>query len=463
MSGQQVHVGNYSLLEPPSVLLGEINRITAGNYCTDVVTAHIANAARAWTWLYDHGITNWTSDPNGLPFAIAPLKTGSGWLNIKPGGSSDMTKFGGYAAVRQLYSYVPAQKNLTTLYSTTGVKLLQNEFGQVSGVIAQDYEGRFVINAGAVIICTGTFNTNKEMLVKYVGPHADEISVYAWGTPTDFNGTAAPRSGDGSGMRMALELGADTRSMSYLSFGSVASYAPTISNDGPGLVNLLGLSLNTLDAGIIVDRTGARFVDENLGGAGFGSLMVRNYGSVTANFIIDNAIATQPAIAALLTEISSNGALVYTASDIPTLATAAGINPWLATEVTNYNAAVANKTNTQQQVPRTGTPTQLSTPPYSAIPFRLSTGPYSMGSLRINANGNAVNSDGVAIPGLFVAGAAMGGCISGSDQQWNEGYVGNIACGPIWGMISAENALAFAVGKASPEAPKAKARAAKVA
>jgi hypothetical protein len=249
---------------------------------------------------------------------------------------------------------------------------------------------------------------------------------------------------------MAIEVGADVRSMNYLSYGAVASNAPTISQDGGALggqVNLLGLSINTLNAGIIVDRTGARFCDENLGGAGFGSILVRNYGSGIGYFIIDNTIASVPAIATLLKLITANGATIFTANDIPTLATAAGLNAWLATEITNYNTAVSNKTTASLLVPRTGTPTQLVTSPYSAVPFRLSTGPYSMGSLRINANGSAVTPDGVAIPGLFVAGAAMGGNISGSNQQWNEGYVGNIACGPIWGMISAENALAFAAAR----------------
>jgi succinate dehydrogenase/fumarate reductase flavoprotein subunit len=140
----------------------------------------------------------------------------------------------------------------------------------------------------------------------------------------------------------------------------------------------------------------------------------------------------------------SFGAKVYQANDIPTLASTAGINPYLATTIANYNAAIANGTIKQQLVPRAGTATPIATPPYYCFPFVVS-GETSYGGVQINPEGNAIDADGIAIPGLYAAGSVMEGSLTGGGVEDSSGdYVGLLGSCLVFGVVSAESAAAYA-------------------
>jgi len=449
LSGQELHIGSLGLLQPPSALMGQVNSLTGGFYRPDVCNAYVNNAAKALNWLINTAHPTFDSTTN--PLTIQPTKAGIGaWGNYKPGGPSDFTKAGGYTLATTLEAAVKAQSNVKVLNSTRAIKLQQDETGRVSGAIVQDSTGRFLISAGATILCTGGYERNKEMLVKYCGPHADEISGLGWGVPTlagggNVNTTTAeigPASGDGSGHKMALEVGADLRSMTYS--GSLAPYPVNVSRDGQGIDDLLYLKLSPCEVGIVVNKSGARFADEGPGNSRIYDQILLKSLSIVGYYIIDSAMYNSSSVQPTLQLAQTLGATFYKANDIPTLASAAGINPYLATEVANYNAAIANGTVKQLLVPRAGTATPIQTPPFYCFPFLVS-GETSYGGVQINPSGNVIDADGFAIPGLYAAGSVMEGSLTGGGLENSSGdYAGLLASCLIFGCISGQSAAAFA-------------------
>ena len=135
------------------------------------------------------------------------------------------------------------------------------------------------------------------------------------------------------------------------------------------------------------------------------------------------------------------GATIFKAQTIGDLATAAGINGYLATTVKDYNAAIANGTIATASVPRIASAQALATAPFYAMPIRIGTwGTY--GGLVTNAKAAILDLDSNPIPGLYGSGTVMEGGLSGGVP--GGGYVGCIGTGLIWGLISAESAAAYA-------------------
>ncbi len=240
---------------------------------------------------------------------------------------------------------------------------------------------------------------------------------------------------------MALEVGAGMRSMTYS--GALSTMPSLATVDGHGKDDLMYLSMSALSPGVVVNKFGQRFCDETLGSRVYGNIMLKSL-SVTGYFIIDSATYALGATQLLVKEITANGGLIYQANDIPTLATTAGINPYLATELTNYNAAIDAGTVKNLLVPRTGTATKIATSPFYAIPFVISS-ISTYGGIQINPQGNVEDVDGFAIPGLYAAGAVMQGSLTGGGVELSGGnYLGLLACCLVWGVVDAENAAAYA-------------------
>ena len=97
------------------------------------------------------------------------------------------------------------------LTRTRATKVLRDENGQVSGVVAETKDGEVVVGAKTVIITTGGYGNNREMLEKYY-PYYKETMTYD-----------GPRSNTGDGIALALEAGAATAGL-----GSMNLHGPTL-------------------------------------------------------------------------------------------------------------------------------------------------------------------------------------------------------------------------------------------
>jgi len=86
-------------------------------------------------------------------------------------------------------------------YETEAMRLSVSEDGRVDGVVVRGRDGLLRrLGARAVVIASGGFEGSEEMLTQYLGERACDLCVIAPG----------PDRNRGEGIRMAMEIGADT-------------------------------------------------------------------------------------------------------------------------------------------------------------------------------------------------------------------------------------------------------------
>ena len=120
-------------------------------------------------------------------------------------------------------------------------KILTDGKGNVTGVLAASKEKEFRIIAKSVIISTGGYSGNKELLKKYYPAYTEDLCVYG-----------VPHMGDG--LLMATEIGAATEGLGVLQL--VGPHFP-----GCWSIDTAASEPNT----IWVNKKGERFVDETIG------------------------------------------------------------------------------------------------------------------------------------------------------------------------------------------------------
>jgi len=116
------------------------------------------------------------------------------------------------------------KKGGTILLETPAQKLIQNDKGEVIGVEAKNYKGeKVVVKAKAVILATGGFPGNQEMLKKYVPDIGKEGMARIMLRGPGIEG----RTGDG--INMAKAIGADLAGMDTIAGNSpYLEYEPVI-------------------------------------------------------------------------------------------------------------------------------------------------------------------------------------------------------------------------------------------
>ena len=128
-------------------------------------------------------------------------------------------------------------------YETTARRLIQDDEGRANGVEATGANNRTTrLRARAVVLASGGFEGNPEMLSRYLGPQSQFIRPVARGGYYN----------RGEGIRMALEIGAAPCG-DYGSFHA-QPVDPRSGQHEPVVLNY--------PYGILVNREGRRFVDE---------------------------------------------------------------------------------------------------------------------------------------------------------------------------------------------------------
>jgi tricarballylate dehydrogenase len=128
-------------------------------------------------------------------------------------------------------------------YETKAKQLIMDAGGRVSGVRAVDSKGTRDFLADAVVIASGGYSANSQMLETYVDPNADQMMVRGvkWAT--------------GDGLRMAEEAGAMLVNMGGMVSIHVAAVSPKSTASGnpfPAIPFTVG-----------INREGKRYVDES--------------------------------------------------------------------------------------------------------------------------------------------------------------------------------------------------------
>lgn len=280
--------------------------------------------------------------------------------------------------------------------------------GKITGVDVETTDGQtFTVTADAVIIATGGFGSNKELIAEY-----DEVKA-------EFNSTNHPGA-LGSGIVMGEELGADTVHMDQI------QTHPT-TNPETGDLYTEGVRG---DGGILVNKEGKRFIDE---------LKTRD--------VVSEAIINQTDSIAYLT-VSQNiadinkslqgyidGGSAVEGETIEDLANELDMDPAvLENTITSYNEAVATGNDTEQG--RESLSNSLEEGPFFAIPVTPGIH-HTMGGLKINTNSEVLDTNDEVVTGLYAAGEVTGG-IHGGNRIGGNAVLDIVVFGRVAGQNAAE-------------------------
>ncbi len=340
---------------------------------------------RSVRFLEEHGVE--------IPYVHLPFPTGGAHPGL------GMPVGGGKAIVDSLAAILDATDGAEILYRTEAVRLAVSDEGRVSGVVVRGQDGLLrTLGAGAVVIACGGFEGNPEMLTQYVGPNACDLPVIA---PT-------LRNNRGDGLRMAVEVGADTAGQ----FDMIHGEPVDPRTDKPDAV------IYGFPYGIVVNKHAKRFFDE--GKKSFdatfellGYEIWRNQ-EQTAFWISDQTSLTVPYIETIqLSDVPP-----IEAETLQELAGKLGLEPAaLEATVAEYNAACGTGDFNPQildgkaalglEPPKSNWAFPLERPPYLGYPLTCAI-TFTFGGIRTDTQARVVSPGGTAIPGLYAAGEVTG-------------------------------------------------------
>ena len=145
--------------------------------------------------------------------------------------------------------------NVPTITDTEVTKILKSDDGHVEGVLCRDLEREFIVKAPNVLICTGGYSGNKEMLRKYFP--FDSENLICWGLHHN-----------GDGIRMATEAGAANEGLGILCLSGPhipATVKARIDIPGEEPCFIQVSALGREPTGVWVNKHGKRYVAESIG------------------------------------------------------------------------------------------------------------------------------------------------------------------------------------------------------
>ena len=268
------------------------------------------------------------------------------------------------------------------VYDARCEKILMED-GKAVGVEAAYKDGeKLTINAGAVIVATGGFGSNKEMVEKYNPDLKGYVSTNA-------------KSIEGDAVGFLEEVGAN-----FIDMDQIQIHPTVVQKDG----SLISEGLRG-EGAILVNQDGKRFVNE-LQTRDFVSKEILSQKDPSAWLIVDQSMFDQ---SATIAKYFDKG-LLTKCDDYKALADLIGTDEETIKEtIENWIEIVKNNKDTE--FGREGmdqTRSDLSVAPYYAV--QISPGiHHTMGGVEVNTNSEVLDKDGKPIPGLYAAGEATGG------------------------------------------------------
>ncbi len=312
-------------------------------------------------------------------------------------------------------------RGVQVLYSTTAEKILMED-GAAAGIEATAKDGsKVTVHAKAVVIATGGFGANNDMVAAYNANLKGYISTNAPGI-------------QGQGITMGEEVGAATVDMEQIQLH------PTVHVAEDKSANLITEGLRG-DGAILVNKEGKRFYDE---------VSTRDKVSAAENEQTDGVvwlIVDQKMYDAskVIQGYDSKGWMV-SGSNAEELAEQMGVDAATLSEtITKWNECVANKSD--EEFGRTSFAEPLEDTLYA-----LTVQPgvhHTMGGLKINTETEVLTEDGAAIPGLYAAGEVTGG-VHGSNRLGGNA----VADFTVFGRIAGQQAAAYVDGNTAAETGK---------
>lgn len=372
----------------------------------DLVTTMAENSADAIDWL--------TSIGAPLPKVEATGGTTHKYLHEPEDGSA----VGSYL-VEKLNAQVE-KLGVQLLLETEATEILM-ENGAAAGILAESDDTLYTIHADAVVLATGGFGANYDMMTQYNEALAGAVTTNHAGAT-------------GDGITMGVAVGADTVDMDQIQLH------PTVYQETGLLVSESVRSMG----GILVNNSGERFCNDLATRDAVSAAELEQDGSY-AYIIFDQRIVDD---LASCKKYIQNG-LTVQADTYEGLAEAMGLTGEaidnFVTTMETWNASVAAGVD-EAFGRNNGMDEDLSTAPYYAI--KIAPGiHHTMGGLKIDTEAQVISTEGEAIPGLYAAGETTGGVHGGNRIG------GNAVCDfVVFGRIAGQNAADYAASAAADQA-----------
>ena len=385
-----------------SVELMELDTMIGGKGVNDpaLVETLCSNSADAIDWLDEHGITL----HNVSSFGGASVKR----IHRPVNAEGKTVSVGSYMI--PLLEENCEKAGVKMMLDTTATEILTDANGAAVGVKATGASGETVtVNAKAVVLATGGFGANLDMVVKY----KPELK--------GFMTTNAPGI-QGQGIEMAEAIGAATVDMDQIQIH------PTVEANTAALITegLRG------DGAILINEEGQRFIDEVGTRDVVSAAEIAQTGSYSW-LVVDQAMADASSV---IQGYIKKGYTV-TGSTYEELGKAMGVDAAAFAEtMEKWNGYVEAKND--PDFGRTSFANPLNTAPYYAV--KVTAGVHhTMGGLKINANTEVLNEKGEVIPGLFAAGEVTGG-VHGANRLGGNAVADFTVFGRIAGAAASDYA-----------------------
>jgi tricarballylate dehydrogenase len=335
-------------------------------------------------WLQTHGIE----------FDTPIYYLSAGPPRIQPVG-------GGSAIVAKLLE-AAEKAGVKVLYETSAMRLAMAEGNRVRGVEVQSGDGTTTtLDADAVVLASGGFQGNPQMMRAHFGPGGETIKLISPGTRFD----------TGDGIRMAVDQGAkisgDWNGM------HAEPVDPRSSNSAPVVL--------VYPYGIVVDQDGRRFFDEGHGlvhetWEAFARELHFARSDNIAYAILDSRLFDIPGFErAIRSDVPP-----YQAGTLAELAAQIGVPARnLEATIESFNAAATGAAArfdatrcdglaaaTDLTPPKSNWARPITKPPFLAYPL-IGAVAYTFGGLATNARAEVLSERG-PMPGLYAAGETTG-------------------------------------------------------
>ena len=385
-----------------SVELMELDTMVGGKGINDpkLVETLCEGTADAIDWLDENGITL----HNVSSFGGASVKR----IHRPVNEEGKVVSVGAYMI--PLLQENCEKRGIDIVLNTTVDTILTDANGAAVGVSGTDKDGNtVVVNAKSVILATGGFGANLDMVTQYKPELAGFMTTNAAGA-------------QGQGIEMATAIGAGTVDMDQIQIH------PTVEANTAALITegLRG------DGAILVNANGERFVDEVGTRDVVSAAEIAQPGSYSW-LIVDQAMADASSV---IQGYIKKG-YTKTGATYEELAKELDVDPAaFANTMETWNGYVEAKND--PDFGRTSFANKLDTAPYYAI--KVTAGVHhTMGGVTINSATEVLKEDGTVIPGLFAAGEVTGG-VHGANRLGGTAVADFV----VFGRIAGESAANYA-------------------
>ena len=385
-----------------SVELMELDTMVGGKGINDpeLVKTLCEGTADAIDWLDENGITL----HNVSSFGGASVKR----IHRPVNEEGKVVSVGAYMI--PLLQENCEKRGIDIVLNTTVDTILTDANGAAVGVSGTDKDGNtVVVNAKSVILATGGFGANLDMVTQYKPELAGFMTTNAAGA-------------QGQGIEMATAIGAGTVDMDQIQIH------PTVEANTAALITegLRG------DGAILVNANGERFVDEVGTRDVVSAAEIAQPGSYSW-LIVDQAMADASSV---IQGYIKKG-YTKTGATYEELAKELDVDPAaFANTMETWNGYVEAKND--PDFGRTSFANPLNNGPYYAI--KVTAGVHhTMGGVTINSATEVLKEDGTVIPGLFAAGEVTGG-VHGANRLGGTAVADFV----VFGRIAGESAANYA-------------------